>query len=321
MVEQSRATPGRTSATCRTISEPIQPPPPVTSTRLPVSMAAIGSRSMSDRRPAEQVFDVELADVAEPRHAVHPRSRCCAAPGRARRRCRRRRRPAARGRGGASGTASRTWSTRYALMTSTQPVDASVDGNAVDRAPTRGTRRRRRRPRAAGRGGGSRASPAWRTAASLPEPTTATRTPVPCRFERRNANSRDWKRTSPNRNVARNGPDDHHREREPVRRAKPKIASSTASVTAPAVKSRRASSMLACRHVRPYPPHASVASTWTMHAIGTNTRKFDQYRRRHREVEAQHHQERVGDERHHDVEQHERDVAPHLARGARERAG
>ena len=78
----------------------------------------------------------------------------------------------------------------------------------------------------------------------LPAPMTATRTPLLRSPKRRKANSRDWKRTKPNKQVATTGPaisTEYGTCSEPH----PNSRNRTAPAVAPAHSKRRASSMLA----------------------------------------------------------------------------
>ncbi len=224
---------GPKPATWRAISEPIEPPAPVISTRRPCEQAAHRVEVGLDLLAAEQVVDAEVADVARSDPAADDLLRPAAAPAAAT--------PASSREVGRP--ADRRRVTRWARRGS--PGAASClrhDAPAGRRRRRRPGRRGRRGRACAGRrracttgtspprGRGACRGPA-RPPAS-PAPRTATREPGAARLSRRlNANRRDWNRMAPSSMVTASGAEDAHRERErPVRQRASATVTRTADV-------------------------------------------------------------------------------------------
>ena len=154
---------GSNSATWRAISEPIQPPPPVTRTRRPRQEAAHRLEVDAHRLATQEVLDVELTDVAEPGHAVRPTrpevrstrtgTPTASAPSATRRTIAR----------GASGIGEQDLVDAVLAQHAGQVVDVAADGHAVDRAPPQRRGRRPARRRGRGRDSGSAPSRGGRT--------------------------------------------------------------------------------------------------------------------------------------------------------------
>ena len=246
----ARGAPDRTAATWRAISEPIHPPPPVTSTRRPWSSSRTGSKSMvtcsrprrssmarswtSRRRGMPCAHDV---DDRRTRTGMFVASATSAT-------CRTRL-------GGASVMAKRIWLIPCSCTISVEPFASR------SRWARRGSfgaaardRRRPRRPQPA-RASASAASPGSAAAPLVPAPITATRVPPPRKPARRYANNRDWNRSMPNRNAATTRAHDQERHGDALRTPGERGEEHGARAPRRPASTRTASSMLAWRQVRP----------------------------------------------------------------------